>query len=86
MRMQTLLDSAEPAIPNITAPSTMALYTNQATVTHTVEEGRRQMFVTQLCMTFDSRHLSAGAQQSDIKAGYLETKALYYKQELSGLQ
>lgn len=41
MRIQTLLDSAQPAIPNITAPSTAAQYTNQATVTHTMEEGKR---------------------------------------------
>lgn len=38
MRTQTLLDNAEPAIPNITAPATMALCMNQAAVTHTMEE------------------------------------------------
>lgn len=64
-----MLSGAESAALNITAPLTAAQCTrcnvNQAMVTYSVEEGRREMLVTQLYMTFNNGHLSDGAQQAD---------------------
>ena len=52
MRTKTVLNGAESTILNITAPFTAARYRhcnmNQATVTYSMEEGRREMLVTQL--------------------------------------
>lgn len=70
LRTKTVLSSAESAILSITALFTTAWYRhwnmNQAVVTYSMEEARREMLVTQLWMTFNNRHLSAEAQQADI--------------------
>lgn len=70
MRTKQVLSSAKSAILNITAQFTSAWYRhcnmNQATVINSIDEGRREMLVTQLYMTFNNRQLSAEGQQIGI--------------------